>query len=159
MTIRFKAMAVAAVLAAAAGVVLFSADGSRADRFDYWITVDNAELTHIQKSLSDDRTQLKQLEVRTVKDGIAVVRLNEPQMEALSSSMHDKFHKCSGYIAHPTEADAIASIDELRAVNPAAQLVTYTIDNAAVVNPMIAETNELENRQTILDLSAFPNRR
>ncbi len=159
MSIRFKAIAAAAVLTAAAGVVLFWADGSRADRFDYWITVDNAELKHIQETISEDKTQLKQLEVRTVRDGIAVLRLNEPQMEALSSSMHDKFHKCSGYIAHPTEADAIASIDELRNVNAEAQLVTYTIDNAAVVNPMIAETSETQNRQTILDLSAFPNRR
>lgn len=159
MSLKYKFFGLVAVLVCVAAGVLFYAGNSQADRFDYWVTVDNAELSHIQKSLGTDETRLREIDVRTVKDGIAVVRLNEAQMEALSRSMHESFHKCSGYIAHPTEEAAIASIDELKAVNAQQQLIAYTIDNAAVVNAMHAEASELQNRQTILDLSAFPNRR
>ncbi|MBP6002589.1 MAG: M20/M25/M40 family metallo-hydrolase [Pyrinomonadaceae bacterium] len=159
MSYKFKALAIVAVVCCAVIGVLMYAGASRADKFDYWVTVDSAELTHIQNTLAADETQLKSVDVRVVRDGIAVVRLNEPQMEALSSSMHDKFHKCSGYIAHPTEDAAIESINELARVDAAQQLVTYTIDNQAAVTPMLVEANELQNRQVILDLSAFPNRR
>jgi len=159
MSYRLRALLITFTLVCVSAGILISAGGSRAEKISYWITVDNAELTHVRSVLGDDQAMLKNAEVRSIRSGIAILRLDEPQMEALSRSMHDAYHKCSGYIAHPSEADAIEWIDREGSVNAQQQFVTYTIDNQAVVNPMLAAASELQNRQVIIDLSAFPNRR
>jgi bacterial leucyl aminopeptidase len=73
--------------------------------------------------------------------------------------MHEHHHKCAGFIAHETEADALDAASGTLARRADAPQIVYTINNHAAVNPMIAEVSEQQNRQTIIDLSAFPNRR
>jgi leucyl aminopeptidase len=79
-------------------------------------------------------------------------------MEELSRAMHEQFHKCGGFVAHASEAEAVAWVENLRSVDPDAPTIDYTIDNPATV-PLIGAAGELETRQVIIDLSAFPNRR
>jgi leucyl aminopeptidase len=131
---------------------------SNAEKHFNWITVDQKELVEIQQ-LAESQNQKLDIEIINQRNGIAVVRGNDLQFERISGLMHEKFHKCSGFIAHESEADALNSIDSLFAVDPNQQFVDYTIDNQANVNPMLTEAVEPNVRQTIIDLSAFPNRR
>ncbi len=145
-------------LSIASGCFLLYAASSQAGIAEHWVTVDSTELEHIT-SLQKSDSILNGIEVRRLVSGIAVLRLNDLQMEEISRAMHDSFQKCSGFIAHQSEEEAIDSVESLARVNSEQQFVTYSIDNQAVVTSLLAETSELQNRQVILDLSAFPNRR
>ena len=159
MSLRTRALVVAAVLTGALVTVIAVSTDSRAGRSELWVTVDKAELAHIVAASANGDSLLKNVEVRAVRSNIAILRLNDLQMEELSRAMHDKFHKCSGYIAFQTEDEALRSADETASVDPQQQLVSYTIDNQATVTPMLALASEPQNRQVIIDLAAFPNRR
>lgn len=127
---------------------------------EFWITVDSSELQHILSDRgSQQRSSLKNAGVERVVGDLAILKLNDVQMEELSSAMHDNFHKCSGYVAHTNENDALTWARDQYAATTESQLVNYTIDNPVAVNSMLGYVSEPQIRQTILDLSAFPNRR
>ena len=160
MSYRFKVFAIVAVFLFVSIGMLYFAGNSQAGKIEHWITVDAKELSHIQAVLhARSDASLNLVEVKSVRNGIAVLQLNDPQMERLSQAMHDNFHKCSGFIIHQNQDDAMRSIDELALVDSGQQFVSYTIDNQTNVNALLAEAREIDNRQVIIDLSAFPNRR
>lgn len=141
-------------------VLAFMGDNVSASRADHWISVDASELSAVAASVKvlDGRQPLND-RVARVLNGVAILRLDEQEMEDLSRSMHDIFHKCGGFVLHTNEADAIAWVERINSVDPLAPSVVYTIDNQAAVNVLHSAARELDNRQVILDLSAFPNRR
>jgi bacterial leucyl aminopeptidase len=124
-----------------------------------WVSVNWLELDAVAGSVSksDDGKAINE-RVDRVVDGIAILKLNDAQMEELSRAMHEMFHKCGGFVRHASEAEAVAWVENLRSVDPDAPTVDYTIDNPATA-PLVAAAGELETRQVIIDLSAFPNRR
>ncbi len=127
---------------------------------EHWVSVDAAELDVVASSVKvpDGRPPLNAGVARVI-NGIAILRLDDQEMEDLSRAMHDNFHKCGGFVLHASEAEAIAWIERMNSVHPEAPSIVYTIDNQAAVNTLIASAREADNRQVILDLSAFPNRR
>ncbi|MFN0278365.1 MAG: M20/M25/M40 family metallo-hydrolase [Pyrinomonadaceae bacterium] len=127
---------------------------------EHWISVDAAELEVVAASVTtpDGRRPLN-AGVARVLDGMAILRLNDLQMEDLSRGMHDNFHKCGGFVEHASEAEAVAWIERMRSVDLDSPSVVYSIDNQSSVNTLMATAREIDNRQVILDLSAFPNRR
>ena len=136
----------------------FDKTATRADLIEFYVSIDDSEL---QTVVNRQRAAGKSLDFQpiNIKNGIAVIKTTNGELEKLSTLMHENFHKCAGFIAHESESDALKSIDDSFAADPQARLVDYTIDNQANVNPMLAETQETQIRQTIIDLSAFPNRR
>lgn len=141
-------------------LVLIQSGSGRADTAKHWISVDVSELQSILASRgTKDRTGLTNIDVSRIVGNIAILPLNDIQMEELSRSMHDHYHKCSGYIAHNSETEAT---EWARMVDPSgnrASLIEYTINNPQPVNAMLSLTSEQQIRQTIIDLSSFPNRR
>ncbi len=127
---------------------------TKAEMPPLWISIDSNELNKVLSEAED-----LQLDVVTIEKGIAVLRADDWQMQKLSSYMHEHFHKCSGFVAHESKEEAIESINQLDAVDLNQRLVDYTIDNGANVTPLLADVQEPLIRQTITDLSAFPNRR
>ncbi len=161
MSLKFKVFTLSAVLFCVASGILLFVNGSRAGKVEHWITVDESELTHIQNALFNaGDTDLKSVEVQFSENGIAALRLENSQMEKLSSAMHESFHKCGGFVAHETREQALEAIRLETAVNNEQQFVDYTIDNQSNVTPLLAEVAEASTRQVILDLSTiFPTRR
>jgi leucyl aminopeptidase len=160
MLLKFKFFTLSAVLFCLTTGVLLFVHTSQAEKIEHWITVDENELAYIQNALSaNGDADLKNVDVQFTQNGIAVLRLDDPQMENLSRAMHEDFHKCSGFMAHESRDEAVNSINRGAAVNSSAQFVDYTIDNQSNVSALLAEAKELDTRQVILDLSAFPNRR
>ena len=160
MLLKFKFFTLSALLICLTTGVLLFVHGSQAVKIEHWITVDENELSHIQNALSaSGDAELKNVDAQFTQNGIAVLRLDDPQMEKLSRAMHEDFHKCSGFMAHASRDEAVNSINRGAAVNAFEQFVNYTIDNQTNVSALLAEAKELDTRQVIIDLSAFPNRR
>jgi len=123
-----------------------------------WVSVDAVELDVVSAALRTPRPPLN-ANVSRVIDGIAILQLDDLQMDDLSRGMHENFHKCGGFVQHANEADAVAFVERMSAADRDAPSIVYTIDNQAAVNILLPEAREADNRQTIIDLSAFPNRR
>ncbi|MBK8467416.1 MAG: M20/M25/M40 family metallo-hydrolase [Chloracidobacterium sp.] len=143
-------------------LAVFTVMGSSAftERADHWISVDASELSAVAASVkvADGRQPLSDRAAR-VLNGVAILRLDDQEMEDLSRSMHDIFHKCGGFVLHSSEADALAWVERMTTADQLAPSVVYSIDNQAAVNILHSSARELDNRQVITDLSAFPNRR
>jgi bacterial leucyl aminopeptidase len=133
--------------------------GDFAARTQHWVSVDARELAVVTSAVKSAGGTPLDAAVARVINGIAVLQLDDAQLEELSRGMHENFQKCSGFIEHRSETDAVAWIERLNTVNTLVPDVIYTIDNQAAVNALMAATTETSTRQTILDLSAFPNRR
>jgi bacterial leucyl aminopeptidase len=153
----FYALAAVFVLAAVFALS-FNKTGAHADLIEFYVSIDDNEL---QTVVNQEGAAGRNLDFQAVnvKNGIAVIKTTNGELEKLSTLMHENFHKCAGFIAHETEAEALKSIDDSFTADTQTRLVDYTIDNQTNVNPMLAEVQEPQIRQTITDLSAFPNRR
>ena len=124
-----------------------------------WVSIDKNEFAAIRGKSVRDSSVMDDVAIETTIGEIALIRLTDPQIEDLSRAMHEEFLKCSGFFVHENREEGIASLVRNLNIDPLSQLVDYSIDNQAVVNPMLSATDESLTRQVILDLSAFPNRR
>ncbi|NMO18248.1 M20/M25/M40 family metallo-hydrolase [Pyxidicoccus fallax] len=91
------------------------------------------------------------------KDSATVFRLRESQLGRLATLMHERFHRCAGFITFDTKEEAIAALEPAPAVAPQ-NLVTYTLDNAATVNTLMGAATEANVRSTITSLSSYTTR-
>ncbi|MHA7632188.1 M20/M25/M40 family metallo-hydrolase [Corallococcus sp. M7] len=89
------------------------------------------------------------------ENGVSVLKLTESQLSDVSSIMHEKYHRCAGYMAHDTQEAALAA---LTPAQPTQSLVSYTLDNAAVVNSLFTGLQEASIKSTITQLSSYTNR-
>jgi leucyl aminopeptidase len=152
------ALVFAAFLCVAAFFVFGNGASARTNL--HWVSVDAAELNTVASaSKVADGERALNAGIARVVDGIAILQLDDQQMEDLSRGMHEYFHKCGGFVEHASEAKAIAWVERMATANRDAPTVVYSIDNQAAVNTLQAAAQETENRQTIIDLAAFPNRR
>ncbi|RKH58857.1 M20/M25/M40 family metallo-hydrolase [Corallococcus aberystwythensis] len=88
-------------------------------------------------------------------NGVSVLKLTESQLGDVSAIMHDQYHRCAGFMAHDTQEAALAA---LLPAQPTQSLVSYTLDNAAVVNALFSGLQEASLRSTITQLSSYTNR-
>jgi leucyl aminopeptidase len=132
--------------------------GSKAESPPLWLTIDANELAKVKNETYKSGVQLD-LDVKTVKNGIAVVKADDEKMSLLSSHMHEIFDKCSGFIAHKSETEALESIEKTFSVNLNESFVDYTINNQTNTSTLLAGAKEINIRNTIINLSLFPNRR
>ena len=92
---------------------------------------------------------------------VVVAALREHQLADISRAMHEREHRCGGYFAFATraEAEAFVRADRSRQAMQAAAAAAYTIDNQATVAPWLPQASEAEIYATIDHLSrAYPNR-
>lgn len=151
-----KAALVLCVVTCVAVIAGLTTGGASAREPKRWVSVDSTELARITNSEALAASHLNE-RVERIVSGIAILRLTEAEMENLSGAMHQTFNKCSGFVEHSSEAEAIAWVENMNTAD--APDVTYSIDNGPVVNDMLSGVVEAQNRQVIADLSAFPNRR
>ncbi len=115
---------------------------------DLWVTFDQADLARPEAKgfpltapvLTDGRT--------------AVYQVRADMLPLLSQFMHDRFKRCGGYMTHGTMAAAQASMRPT-AVGPR---MAYTLDQQAVVTPLVAGVKEASIRATITAMAAHHSR-
>jgi leucyl aminopeptidase len=91
------------------------------------------------------------------KEHAAVFRLRESQLARLATLMHERFHRCAGFITYETREEAMAALEPAPATEPQS-LVTYTLDNATTVNTLMSTVLESNVRSTITSLSSYTTR-
>lgn len=136
--------------------LLISSAVSRAEDFpptiapaaptNLWVTFDQADLAKAKNF---------PLATPVANDGkTAVYQVRADMLPILSQFMHDNFNRCGGFLAHGSEASARASMRPT-AISPRA---AYSLDQQAVVTPMVAGVKEGNIRGTISSLAAYNNR-
>jgi bacterial leucyl aminopeptidase len=86
----------------------------------------------------------------------ALFKVAPSMLPVLSEFMHDHFQRCAGFFAYRTKAKAQAAM-ALRAAS-AASAVSYTLDQQAVVTPLMPRVKEANLQATISGMAAFNNR-
>lgn len=87
-------------------------------------------------------------------NGVVGYSVSADFLPRLSAAMHERFGRCGGYFAHVTREGAEADL----APPGARAAADYTLDQEAVVRPIMKEVREGELRSMISALAAFHNR-
>lgn len=120
---------------------------------EIYITIGADAVSSSNKSLSSST------EIAT--DGnISIMKINEKDVENLSSMMHEKFHRCGGFVVHESEAEAKAVLanEKTRKTAKNFPFVNYSMTEGDTVRTMTSKVSEFNIRDMILKMSAFHNR-
>ena len=85
----------------------------------------------------------------------SVFKVAEDDLARIAAFMHEKFHKCGGFFAHATREEAEA---DLAAPPRPTGVGVYSVDQGAVVRPLVANASEASVRASIDGLASFHNR-
>lgn len=98
------------------------------------------------------------LQLRSSLAGSAgqVAQINQSDVLQLSELMHRQFHRCGGFMAHDSEAEALATLDAMAL--PSQNLVAYSIDSPVQVNALLSELNRNNMSSLVSTLSNYHNR-
>ena len=93
-------------------------------------------------------------------DGISVLKIDSKDVENLSQMMHDKFHRCGGFVVHESKDEAFTVLTNtaIRKLAKSQPFVDYTITEGAKTTAMVSMVKEFSIRSTIEKLSSFHNR-
>ncbi len=121
---------------------------------EHWITIGADALPGLQSQFGN---LMKKMDVR---DGIAVMKLREAHRNALSDHMHDKHHRCGGFIVHESYEDAKQTLNGIRKRKwiRQHQFLEYSIDQDELVLPMLEDVDEAKISEVINHLSSYHNR-
>ena len=93
---------------------------------------------------------------------VLAVEVDDSALDGLVSAVHDKLHRCGGFVQHASEAEARAVLHRLQVPSAVASMApapSYAIDNQAAVNARLPQMQASNILSTIQSLSDFQNRR
>jgi bacterial leucyl aminopeptidase len=94
---------------------------------------------------------------------VHAVALDDADLPALSEAIHERLHRCGGYVQHESMAEALAVLNRLPitalSAAPQPSAPSYAIDNQVQVNNMLPQLQASNLLGTIQQLSNFQNRR
>jgi leucyl aminopeptidase len=119
-----------------------------------WLTVDNQVLAKIRPNLN------KSVQTIFSAEGASVVKLSTAEVEQLSEVIHHELHRCGGFMAHESEAEAINALTSQGDMYFAKRAIfsDYSINQTSLVQPMVAQVAEKSIRDMIIKLSDFQTR-
>lgn len=147
---------------------VFANGGAMADGKKSWITVGEKAYAQLQKmapqviarETATLRTNGASAKVAATEQ-VHLVEVDEQQMLKLSEAIHHELKRCGGFMFHASEAEGKRSLAK-QATAPAtlATLVrpAYTLDNQALVTPVLSQMQASNITTTINDLATFVNR-
>lgn len=121
-----------------------------------WITVSSADLAAVRGAFPA-RAELAAIAETASHRGLSVALVGEKELVALSQAMHEKFHRCGGFVAHDSQAEALETL-YAPPVSTDNLAVTYTIDNGPVARALVAEVSATNIVSTINLLAGNSNR-
>lgn len=91
---------------------------------------------------------------------LMVSEIKAHQLSVVSEQIHQREHRCGGFFAFPSraQADAFIRSDRTAEIVNRSLLVDYTIDNQATVGPWLPQASESNIYNTIEHLSSYQNR-
>jgi leucyl aminopeptidase len=94
------------------------------------------------------------------REGITVVKIDEEALPWLSLLMHRNFNRCGGFMLHDDASDAetLLNSQEEQSYAKNNSFISYSIDQDAIVKPLMNEAKASNILATIASLSQFQNR-
>jgi leucyl aminopeptidase len=94
------------------------------------------------------------------RDGISLLEIDQDALPWLSMLMHKEYKRCGGFMLHDTKEEAENLINSQGEQSFAKNnlFADYSINQDAIVKPMIAQAKASNILKTITDLSGFQNR-
>lgn len=127
-----------------------------------WVTIDALAAKHFQQDALSKQKQTRNLALQSsVINDVNFMRVNKQDIAELSEFMHDNYHRCGGFVAHESLADAELYTQKLNSVSQLAStssFASYTIDNATTVNALLSSINASELTDTVNSMMNFHNR-
>lgn len=119
-----------------------------------WLTVDNKILAQIKPQLNKSVSSVFSAE------GASVVELTPVEIEKLSHLIHDKLHRCGGFIQHESLEEAVNALTAQGELHFAQKAIfaDYEINQQSLTAPLVAQVQEPSIRQMITKLSDFNTR-
>lgn len=160
----FERRTVPAVLAVLLAGLFASASATAASNKS-WITVGDAAFAHLQKAapqvIAKESRQLRTNEAgakMAVTEKVHLVEVDEEQMLKLGAAIHTELKRCGGFMFHASEAEGRRALSKQAMVTPLATRPVYTLDNQAIVPPVLSQMQASNITTTIMDMSNFANR-
>lgn len=92
------------------------------------------------------------------RERVRVVEIDEARLPALSQAVHERLHRCGGFVHHDSLAEALATLHRLQQPAAGAATPSYAIDDSSTVTPLLAQMQDSQILATIERLSQFQNR-
>jgi bacterial leucyl aminopeptidase len=98
-----------------------------------------------------------QIDVLAADRDIAVLEVDDDDLEDIARAMHEQHGRCGGFIVHDSLGDAHLALlrDPAKPVRPP---LDYTLDRSEAVHAVLATLDRSALLGTIRELSAMPNR-
>ncbi len=133
--------------------VLCSCDGSRPEAATRYVSIGADAIATARAAIASRGERIELLEVA---GDVAVLAVDEGDLDVLSEAMHERHDRCGGFMLHE-------SLDEARAAlrPPPARAADgggYTLDQAALVREVLPAVDAARIHATIGELSAMKNR-
>jgi leucyl aminopeptidase len=119
-----------------------------------WITMGDAAFREVRQ-LVPGVASIASRQLAGGGQTIHVVSVSEAKLDTIAGAVHQRLQQCGGFVFHKTEAEARAA---LRNTVVAASPPSYVIDHRELVDPVLAQMSDRHIEETIVTLSAFPNR-
>ncbi|MFC5472807.1 M20/M25/M40 family metallo-hydrolase [Paraherbaspirillum soli] len=162
---HFAISGIAPKIAALLAAGLFVGSTAAMDTKKVWITVGDAAYAQLQKvapqaiARESRITLTNQASSRfTGTEKVHLVEVDEQQLLKLSAAVHQELKRCGGFMFHPSESAGRKALNKPLVKRPAAARPAYAIGNQAIVTPMLAQMQDSNIVQTIVDMAAFDNR-
>jgi leucyl aminopeptidase len=129
-------------------LVMIAALAACSDRSDsQYISID-------RDSIETARAVDPGLEVIEMDAEVAVVAFDPARFPALTDQMHERHHRCGGFVLHDSLADARTVFHEPQIE----KVIDYTLDRAPIVEALLPALERTKIVETIGELSTMPNR-
>jgi leucyl aminopeptidase len=133
-----------------------------------WITVGDKAYAELQKvapnAIAKESKLLRTNDAKSLvahTEKVHLVQVDEEQMLKLSAAVHHELKRCGGFMFHESEAEGKRSLAKQTTAPATLATLTrpgYTLDNGALVTPVLSQMQASNITTTINDLSTFVNR-
>ncbi len=121
-----------------------------------WLTISDAAYRHLRAAKVLGVASARQ---RLASETVHLVKVSAADIAAISRQLHAHLKHCGGFMAHSSEASARAALTGRgRRSLALASTPSYTLANAALVEPVLAQMDEANIGQSIVTLSGYPDR-
>jgi leucyl aminopeptidase len=139
-----------------------------------WITIGEAAHAVLQQAMPAARTlasvqvpvtvptqrgSARQVSLVQAREGVHAVEIDEASIDELSTTLHERLHKCAGFVQHSSMAQALATLQQLTTPAQPTLVPSYVVDNQALVNAMLPQLQASNILSNIEQLASYQNRR
>jgi len=117
-----------------------------------WITVGSDAVGAIQAEF-EERLWTATTRTHLTNPDVTLMRVTEEQKIVISRLMHEKFNRCSGFVAHKSLEMAIATGQRATSFVSKRAPLSYTLDRSVEVNTVLGSVTDQNIEDTILALS------